>query len=279
MRSVALLVGLFLIVPSGAARGAMMLQPLGALPGHNYSRPFGGVSGDGATVAGFSRVTGGANAAWRWSAATGILPVASGAEVSHAINGDGSVIVGSTGGGGGFRWTAAGGLTSISGTIADVSADGAIVLGSDGLGPFRWLTGTGKQYLPFGGNPLGISRNGTFIVAKGTVNGSEGFIWSQAGGTVLLGDLPGGSFNSSPRVISDDGSLVVGSATPGGLSGSSTPAYWTAATGWSRWTPSSSSARPMTSRQTESSPWGPGRKAAGPLSGNGASVLSRSATC
>ena len=55
--------------------------------------------------------------------------------------------------------------------------------------------------------------------------------WTAAGGTVDLGDLPGGSFNSGARAVSADGSLIVGSA----ISAASDPNFeafrWTQAGG------------------------------------------------
>jgi probable HAF family extracellular repeat protein len=39
---------------------------------------------------------------------------------------------------------------------------------------------------------------------------AEAFLWTAEGGIVGLGDLPGGSFSSSPRAVSADGSVVVG---------------------------------------------------------------------
>jgi uncharacterized membrane protein len=41
---------------------------------------------------------------------------------------------------------------------------------------------------------------------------SEAFRWTEAGGMVGLGDLPGGSFSSGAIAVSADGSVIVGSS-------------------------------------------------------------------
>jgi probable HAF family extracellular repeat protein len=119
-----------------------------------------------------------------------------------------------------------------------VSADGSIVVGRGSSTPgwqaFRWTQGDGIVGL--GDMPGGVydsrandvSADGSVVVGRSMISyldprrgkppGSEALRWTQAGGMVGLGDLPGGLFYSDALDISADGSVVVGQ-------GSSTPGY------------------------------------------------------
>jgi uncharacterized membrane protein len=133
------------------------------------------------------------------------------------VNGDGSVIVGSTGGVA-FRWTATDGVNGIgTGTATAVSADGAVVTGFSGSGAFRWTTETGMQDLG-GGQAHGISDDGRVIV--GTFGGSA-FRWTIESGIVSLGPE-----TTLATAASADGSVIVGYWSPG-----PTVFRWTAANG------------------------------------------------
>jgi hypothetical protein len=46
-----------------------------------------------------------------------------------------------------------------------------------------------------------------------SASGTEAFVWTQAGGMVGLGDLPGGAFSSNAAAASFSGNIIVGSAT------------------------------------------------------------------
>src|ERR1700759_233583 len=83
-------------------------------------------------------------------------------------------------------------------------------------------------------NPVAISANGLVVVGQGynsTESAFDAVRWTAAGGTLDLGDLPGGSFNSGARAGSADGSVVVGSA----ISADSDPTFesfrWSQASG------------------------------------------------
>jgi probable HAF family extracellular repeat protein len=65
----------------------------------------------------------------------------------------------------------------------------------------------------------GVSEDGTYVVGRGTTEpapeeyealGYRAFLWSQSGGMVNLGDLPGGDVYSSAHGVSRDGTVVVG---------------------------------------------------------------------
>ena len=60
-----------------------------------------------------------------------------------------------------------------------------------------------------------VSADGSTVVGRGlSTPGFEAFRWTQAGGMVGLGDLPGGPFRSDAFGVSADGSVVVGRAFP-----------------------------------------------------------------
>ena len=103
-----------------------------------------------------------------------------------------------------------------------VSDDGSVVVvnsnSDNGLEGAKWTT---DGLFPIGALPGGefpesfptaVSADGTVIVGGSTsANGfSEAFMWTEAGGTVGLGDLPGGDFCSTATGVSDDGSVIVG---------------------------------------------------------------------
>lgn len=73
---------------------------------------------------------------------------------------------------------------------------------------------TGLGSLPGGSSfsrAQGISGDGSTVVGfASSSNGSEAFLWTQAGGMVGLGDLDGGSFQSDASGVSTDGTIVVG---------------------------------------------------------------------
>jgi probable HAF family extracellular repeat protein len=61
---------------------------------------------------------------------------------------------------------------------------------------------------------FGVSADGSVVVGRsGDDMTLEAYRWTQATGMVGLGDLPGGTFNSSARGISSDGQVIVGFAT------------------------------------------------------------------
>ena len=212
---------------------------LGDLPGGSFRSVAWGSSGDGSAVVGegsgpmfFHSI--------RWTASGGMVALRNpaGALISgQAIDAseDGSVIVGLDGISA-YRWTAATGavpLGDLPGGIASsyaraVSADGSVITGGGtsaaGREVYRWTPSGGMQALgdlPGGsvdGNPTAISRDGSVIVGYGSTTGNadHAFRWTEGSGMVDLGVLPGSFTNpasSGARGVSDDGSIVVGTAT------------------------------------------------------------------
>jgi probable HAF family extracellular repeat protein len=193
------------------------------------------VSANGSVVTGYStRVNG--QEAFRWTQEDGMVGLGGFFSFAEAVSADGFVVVGSTSDNGSraFRWTqgsgmvrlddlAGGGFYSIA---TSVSADGSVIVGSsDSVNgfeePFRWTQADGMLNLgslaPDGSyrydHAYGISADGSVIVGSSYgINGQEAFLWTQAGGIVGLGDLPGSDFYSIATSVSADGSVIVGSS-------------------------------------------------------------------
>lgn len=116
-----------------------------------------------------------------------------------------------------------------------VSSDGSTVVGgsvvSSGEEAFRWRSATGMvglgglpgeeiQSLAFGASADGSVVVGeTFLTFSPELAGSVAFRWTQAGGMVNLGQLPGGTDGSFALGVSADGSVVVGHSSTGSDTG------------------------------------------------------------
>jgi uncharacterized membrane protein len=136
-----------------------------------------------------------------------------------------------------FRWTAAGGAAAIvtDGWVEAVSDDGhtalviknpgtnmdTIALWHDGAMIDVPLTRSARQLLTFDGT--------TVVGTKATgPDSNEVARWTAAGGTVTLGDLPGGPTASWPNAINGDASVIVGY---GNTADGQEPFLWTAQQG------------------------------------------------
>jgi uncharacterized membrane protein len=64
-----------------------------------------------------------------------------------------------------------------------------------------------------------------------SANGTEAFRWTEAGGMIGLGDLPGGTFLSAAYAVSADGSVIVGSSNVGPTINDNEPFRWTSSGG------------------------------------------------
>ena len=115
-----------------------------------------------------------------------------------------------------------------------LSGDGRILVGRGTPSQRAWMLD--DQFdasfigLP-GSAAFAASADGSVIVGEADSQpGIQAFRWTAAGGMEGLGDVPGFFFGSSAADVSDDGSVVVGTGTPGPLE--STEAFrWTPATG------------------------------------------------
>jgi probable HAF family extracellular repeat protein len=169
----------------------------------------------------------------------------------YALNGDGSVIVGSSEIGtnrtGAYRWTSASGMVNIGdlpgGTIDSesrgVSADGTVIVGighsASGPEAFRWTSGGQMQGLGdldggiFASGANGMSADGSIVVGNAdTASGGTGFVWTSADGMRSLWDvlLAGGCDPAADGwtrlfnvpAVSGDGLTVVGIGTHNGNS-------------------------------------------------------------
>ncbi|MGB0911461.1 MAG: PEP-CTERM sorting domain-containing protein [Nitrospirales bacterium] len=223
---------------------------LDQLPGPSFSSVANGVSADGSIVVGTVSEPFSSNAVL-WTQNGGLVPISNvpaGSIVFNSgndVSGDGTIVVGSIFDGftsTAFRWTQAEGqvdLGHLPGTeqrsiARGISMNGTTVVGSsvsaNSVGrfnteAFRWtqaddMIGLGDlPGLTFSSVANDISADGATVVGTSNAiidfigpDNHEAFRWTQAGGMVGLGDLPGGSFFSKANDVSNDGSIVVGSS-------------------------------------------------------------------
>lgn len=193
-RFIAFTTGFFFFSSPLLAQSGATFEGLGDLSGGLFESWAYGLSGDGSVVVGYSQSTSSLNDAFRWEdgelESLGDLPGGDFISRAYAASLDGSVIVGysnSDNGNEAFRWEDAEmvGLGALPGSdffssyANDVSSDGLVVVGNS------------------------VSDQG-----------GEAFRWETEADTMVgLGDLPGGSFNSSAFATSADGSVVVGQSS------------------------------------------------------------------
>jgi uncharacterized membrane protein len=165
----------------------------------------------------------------------------------RAVSGDGSAVVGYTGPGiYGYRWTKSTNMVVLNGTseLFAVSYDGSVAAGHGPLGGtlVRWTSATGAVTIPkLAGTDgfayiRGLSADGNVNTGASSstasvgqpVHYAEAFRWTPAGGTVPLGDLPGGVFASYGSAVSGDGATIVGSSMS---ADAEEPVRWTTADG------------------------------------------------
>ena len=83
-----------------------------------------------------------------------------------------------------------------------------------------------------GSGPAGGAADGSVVVGVSiSALGLEAFRWSEQGGMIGLGDIPGGDFESIALEVSEDGSVVVGEGTSAESSPNGEPFRWTAEEG------------------------------------------------
>jgi len=237
-------------VPCAAAQACF--QGLGMLPGAEQSQVH-GLSADGATVVGDS-----GGQAFRWTAAGGLegLAFLPGDSTSSAlaVSHDGGVVVGWSGDASlqvAVRWTSSGAealaapeLTPPEASFGDpdlvaatsVSADGSRVIGY-GLWleayiplPIRAVVwDAGIPFDPTRGAASDVSADGVVVVGDSfdLPDDSMPWLWTEAGGLVLLPELSGETCQcgSYVRAVSADGTSVVG------VSHTEEPFRWTAVEG------------------------------------------------
>jgi len=158
----------------------------------------------------------------------GLGDLAGGPFISDAasVTNDGSMVVGesagATGFGEGFYWTSSTGMVGMGVFSANSISNNYTVVGNNNGAAYSWtqsggfvglgtLTGSG-----IGSIAYGVSSDGSVIVGRSVSNNAspggyyEAFRWTQSGGMVGLGDLPGGLFSSAATGVSADGSVVIG---------------------------------------------------------------------
>lgn len=176
------------------------------------------VSSDGTFIAGYTD-SGATRSAFRWSSSTGAQFL--GTYVGggnfyqpNGISGDGSVIVGSRSGGGGFVWNATNGMQSFNDFVPSaITSDGTWIVG----GGARWSQGTGVQSLGGGfTRAMAVSSDGGVIV--GDDMAGEAYIWDIVHGSRKLEDFLVGELGLDftgwqlefASGVSADGNTIVG---------------------------------------------------------------------
>lgn len=193
------------------------MVPLGDLPGGSYASTASGISADGHVIVGSSHSAAGEPwEAYRWTQNSGLIglgDLTAGPFYSAGVatSADGAVVVGCASSdaqcGDAYRWTQDTGMVDLGfQTAADVSADGAVVVGQTSSDIVRWALDSGIEVLGPGYSQA-VSADGEFVVGK---SGDEAFIWSRDRSFLALGDLPGGPVDSVARDVSADGSVIVG---------------------------------------------------------------------
>ncbi len=236
-----------------AAANAQSFTPTGDLPGGTFYSQTAFVSPDGVFASGFSDV-GAGQRGFRWTKATGSIELSGlPANVTdgraYGISGDGSVLIGfmeqGPNTGVSFTWTPGGGIALLPSwanhpTVfaLDMSYDGTTISGTTGNAageshPFRLVNGIYTEIPNLAGSSYGVgyglSGNGATVVGFSSVGTDHRAIrWSQAGGTIYLGDLAGGLTYSEATGVSYDGRTIVGGSYG---AGGEEPFIWTAANG------------------------------------------------
>lgn len=210
---------MLLFAPCGRLVAAEF-QPLGDLPGGQFSSVAQAVSADGKSVVGGSMTAFGQQA-FRWTQPEGMIwlePMFSAA----AVSADGDLIVG-----GPYRWTRAGGMETLDLLLPNggygsgahgVSADGGVIVGYGFRGAertieaFLWTEASGTIGLGFlpGGHTSyaeGVSADGLVVVGNSS---EQAYRWTAEEGMTPLGDLNGGLVQSFAVAVSADGSVIVG---------------------------------------------------------------------
>jgi probable HAF family extracellular repeat protein len=178
--------------------------PLGDLEGGGFGSSASGVSSDGSVVVG--RTHGSTRSeAYRWTAETGMvvlnwIPGGWYHEVS-GVSADGSAVAGygrsvELGNFEASRWTSDQGTIGLGSIHTNITSSFAFAVSADAK------VVVGRSIAP--GAPPGQGSNHI-----------EAFRWTEGGGMVGLGDLPGGRQWSEARGVTADGSVVVGGGNIG----------------------------------------------------------------
>lgn len=222
-----------------AENGTWAIQGLGSLSPRNSTAI--GVSRNGAVIVGWSENSawGGRRQAFRWTEADGIIGLndiggTTGPSGAMAVAKDGSVIggYGQDGGNRGAIWKTVVGnpekwpATGICYGITDTGTT-VISVGHDGSSRPVWYDGSSLRELPRATNygrgcAEAVTSDGQFIVGQiqyGTSGSGDRLPsrWTRTGDTTYSREtLSGAPVNVLPLAVTDDGSIIVGSATGGG---------------------------------------------------------------
>jgi uncharacterized membrane protein len=191
------------------------------------------VSADGSVLVGTGTFPDFTGTPYRWTLSPfgvtlEVLPIDDRRPSPLSSNADGSVIVGSNAFGA-FRWTKVGGTQSLGAPLslaADVSSDGAVVVGTVGYSggeAFRWTEADGLQLLGFlrgdvSSSATAVAGNGDVVVgwslgprpSPPELPSLRAFRWTPAAGMQNLGTLPVGEGPGEALGISSSGDVIVG---------------------------------------------------------------------
>lgn len=232
--------GLGLAIATGLSASAQVtITNLGVLTG-GWTSDAGSISRDGSTVVGRSSTSNG-DRAFRWTSAGGMQSLGLIAQGSNAssyaekTNADGSVVIGSCAlphnnyaSWRGFRWTASQGMTELQpytsqgnnfySSARAVSGDGLVTFGqtsnSNGTNAAKWDVSGAVTVLSTtaGSVATACTTDGAFAV--GTAN-SQAVRWSATGSEFAISIT--GSTQAHARAISDNGLIITGDCTVGGV--------------------------------------------------------------
>ena len=235
-----IVVGLGLAIATGLSASAQVtITNLGVLSG-GWTSGAGGISRDGSTVVGSSSSSNGGRA-FRWTRAGGMQSLGLIAEGPNArsyaekTNADGSVVVGSCTLPNnnltvwrGFRWTASQGMTELQPYTSQsnnfyseacaVTGNGQVTFGrtsnSNGTNAAKWDASGAVTVLStaVGSVATACTTDGAFAV--GTAN-SQAVRWSATGSEFAISIT--GSTQAHARAISDNGLIIAGDCTVGGV--------------------------------------------------------------
>lgn len=197
------------------------MQSLGAISGAEFAGSATAISADGRVVVGQSN-----DLAYRWSASTGKATLGSFSSglssIANDVCADGSVVVGEVTAPGSepeaFRWTENTGMVGLGAASSAnaVSADGSVLVGQKFPRAAIWTQVKGWTPIAteFLTEATAISADARVVVGQNNPPGTSSlgvFRWTQAQGTVLLGNLgQAGTPNTVPSGVSSNGGIFVG---------------------------------------------------------------------
>lgn len=231
------------LLVGASARGQVRVLPIPAHAVHGQLVPE-AISGDGRVIVGHG-ATDSAGLVWTIDGDMEVVPAGYTVCPAHGVNGDGTVVVGTTRPNSpvGYRWVRGGALTLLTArgagpavySAGGVTDDGRMVVGqgriSNAWAGVRWRDAASASIPGPPGYPSVLFMNACSadgFSAVGVLSGSLAFLWRATGESILIPTLPGLTHADS-AVITSTGELILAKAfdLPGTLMGYT----WTPDTG------------------------------------------------